>query len=220
MADVVQWGIDEFYAQLQNLENIAAGLKNRANANRLDLMHLWDATKTQPEPTRTKNQQLLNPLIHQNSVLRTQYLAPITAKFNEAVNAASAVIRQAGYQAPATLSGLGIAPVLIIVPTVAITAVVVALAWASVASKQLDVQNKNTQNVAAIINDHTLTPAQRTAELAALTSNQQAAAAAAKAAGAPPPGFDLTQLTPILIGIAAILVLPSLLPLIHPREGR
>lgn len=217
MADVAQWSIDQFYSAIQSVWALANKAKSDLGANRTTLMRLWDVTKTQAPDVAKKHQAVLTPLIHNNSVLRTQYLAPLMDKYKSAVNAGSGALRQAGFTAP-TLAGppatLGFIPV---VPLVAIAAIIVALSAASILNGWIATQRKNTDTAAAIIGDKTLTPEQRVAEVKALTDNLKAAATAA-AAQNPLKGFSLDSVVPVLGLIAAILIVPKLLPLL-PRRG-
>lgn len=211
MADVVQWSIDQFWAELQNLENIAVGLKNSLNANKLRLQGLWSQTTRDPDAARrAKNQALLQPLIHQNSVLRVSYLAPIVAKFNQAGNAAAAALRSAGYRVP-TLSGLGAA--IIIAPVAAVTIVVAALALAYIADRMTHSLNTSTDAVARVIGDPTTSVAEKDRLLASIKAEQEAVAKNK------PAGFDLGDVAPILLGVAAIMVLPTITRLIPSRRA-
>lgn len=212
MADPVQWTIDRFWAELQNLENIAVGLRNNLNANKARLQALYTKTRLDPDPVRrAHNQALLTPLIHQNSVLRLSYLQPIVSKFNQAVQAASAALKSAGYTTP-HLSGLGFA--VIVAPLAAVTILGVALSLAYVAERFTHTQNVNTDVVARIIDDPHTTVDEKQRLLDAIAREQEAAAKNK------PPGFDLKDLTPILFGVAAIMVLPTVLKFIPaPRSS-
>lgn len=202
MADVVQWTVTELFAGLQKIEDgfnkISADLK----ADQAQLTALWSQTKADTDATRrAQNQALLTPLIHQNSVLRLSYLAPIKDKYTSAVNAAADALRKAGYTAP-NLSGLGI--VVAIAPLAAVTAVTLALALLATAIVLTAAQRKNTATVAKLIGDPTTTPAQKQALLKAMTDANQSLP--------PPPGLDFGWLPWAIGGVLAIMVVPKLLP--------
>ena len=123
MPDVIQWGIDEFWGQLQALENAIVSEQNSLNADKAQLTSLYSVATRDPNPqSRAANQALLNPLIHRNSVLRLSYLQPVKDKFNQAVALASSALRAVGYTTP-NLSGLGVLP---LVPIAAVALVIVA----------------------------------------------------------------------------------------------
>jgi hypothetical protein len=220
---VAQWSIDQFYAALQSVWSLANKAKAGLAADRQQLIHLWSVTKTEDPATAAAHQATLNPLIHQNSVLRTQYLTPLAAKFQEAVNAGSRVLDQAGYKAPTLAgyneagTGLGIVPALVVVPAAAIAAIVVALSAASILANLTETQRKNTANAAAIIQDKSLTPAQRTAQLSALAAETKASAEAA-AKSNPFGGLDIGKLVPILGLVAIIMLGPQIMRMFPGRK--
>lgn len=202
MADVAQWTIDQLWTQLQKIQNgfnaVAADLK----ADQAQLTTLWSKTKADTNATRrAQNQALLTPLIHQNSVLRLSYLAPIKDKYTQAVNLAADALRKAGYTAP-NLSGLGFA--VVIAPLAAVTIVVTVLALLATAAVLTQSQRQNTATVARIVGDPNTTAAQKLAFLAALTQANKSLP--------PPPGLDLGWLPWAIGGVLAIMVVPKLLP--------
>lgn len=217
MANPVQWSIDQFYSALQSVWSLGTKAKSDLAADRTQLMHLWDVTKTQAPDVARAHQAILTPLIHQNSVLRTQYLAPLMDKYKTAVNAGSSALRAAGFTAP-TLAGYGMGAIPIIIPAVAIAAIIVALSAASIIANLTDAQRKNTATAAAIIGDASLTPAQRASELAALATSAKAVSEAATKNN-PFGGFNLGDVVPILALVAAILIVPKVLPLIPRRRA-
>jgi len=209
MPDVVQWGIDEFWAQLQALNDAITGVHNDLNADKAQLTSLYSQASRDPNPvTRAASQALLQPLIHQNSVLRLSYLQPVKDKFNQAVQAASSVLRSAGYTTP-TLSGLGIVP---LVPVIAVSLVVAALAAVVIVHDLTQAQRTRTQAAAQAM-AHATTPQ----EILALTEAQTAQQRADNQAH-PPLGFDFGSLVLPLGLVAAIVLLPSILKMLPKRS--
>jgi hypothetical protein len=212
MANVVQWTVSAFYAELKKLD--AAGRAEiAALASQKALL--------QAEYTKARNagnqvgMTFLQPLIHKNSELRLR-ARDYVAKFNELVGSVSALLRNAGLSVPATLSGLGVAPLAIIIPAAAVASL--GIIWGIVYTMQsgraaitkvLSSQGPALLRIAA---DPASTPEQKAAALAAYKKLLEDA-------GLPPPGADwLKDLTPILGLVALILLAPSLLRLL-PAKG-
>lgn len=201
MAGPIQMAADVFWAQIQNLETLSSRLKSDLAADRLKLMALYSVTRKDPNPKRAAaNQALLQPQIHRNSVLRMRY-AGLAAAFNKAVDAARGTLKRAGYAVPRNLDGLG-GP--IYVGALAVAAVATAFLIYQSIRTATDAQRRQTGIIERVINDPTLTPEQRIAELVGVKE----AAAAAR----PLFNFDLGQMVPILGLIALIAIGPSLLP--------
>jgi hypothetical protein len=195
MANVVQMGVDAFWAQLSKLETAAKRVRADLDADKAQLQAAYAATKTDPDPRRrTVSQAALQPLIHNNSVLRLRY-RDLAAKFNQAMAGAAAALKSAGLTTPPQL---GAVPVL--VPVVAVTALGVAFAIYQTVRLQTDAQRRATTAMLAIINDPNTTPEEKAI----------AAAALAKTATTRPPNL-FGDLVPILGLVAVILLGPQLL---------
>jgi hypothetical protein len=95
--------------------------------------------------------------------------------------------------------------------------VVLCLSAVSIITNLTAAQRRNTESVAAIINDQSLTPAQRTSELEAIAAQTKADAEAAEK------GNPFGGLTGALVPIAAIVALavfgPTLAKLIPGRRA-
>lgn len=207
MANVIQMGVSEFWRSLQDLQAKGKALRAQLDTNKLQLQHAWTLTVHDSNKARaTMHQAALQPLIHNNSVLRLKY-ADMAAKFNQAVNAAAGVLRQAGFDTP-NLAG----PELLLVPVVAVAAL--GIAWTLYASSHdaAMVQINRSNNVAAIVNNANLTPAQRAQALGILGAD-----ASKKPPGSDP--FNLDTLLPIAALVAAVVLLPPLLERL-PRPRR
>ena len=210
MANAVQWTIDQFYGQLQNLKGQIDAADAELQADKLQLQTMYSQMAAAYDPSRDA---FVAPLIHQNTVLRLTYLKPVKDKFNQAVAAASSAIRQAGYNTPG-MAGMGVAPLLIIVPVVAITAVLLGLEAINIVSTMTASQRARTSALIATLNDPSKSNADKAAVAAALdqdAKNQRAAN---------PPLLDPTQwITPLLI-IAAIVMAPTILRSVLPARGQ
>lgn len=202
MAGPVQWTIDQLWSGLQQIRNgfntVSADLK----ADQAELTRLWSATKKDGNAVRrAANQALLKPQIHRNSVLRLSWLAPVRDKYNQAVQLASNALRSAGYSTP-NLSGLGF--VFAIAPAAAVVLVVAALAILGTVAMLTQSQRTNTANIARIIGDPSTTAEQKAALLRALKEANDSLP--------PPPGLDFGALAWGLAAVAAIVIVPKLLP--------
>lgn len=200
MAGPVQWTVDQFWAQLQALQSQIDHVDAALKADKATLTRLYDTARRNMDPARDA---FLAPLIHRNSVLRLQYLAPVRTKFAQAVNSARAVLRKSGYTTP-QLSGLGVIP---LVPVVAATAVIVALAAVAIVWRLTESQISRTQAMARVFADPHTTPEQKLA-----LSRQMAAQIEQENKSTPPPlGFNLDNLLPIAALIAAVVLVPPIL---------
>lgn len=212
MAGAVQWTVDQFWAQLQALQNQINALSTSLNNDKAQLTDLYAFARREYDPAGAYDRAMLDPLVHHNSVLRLTYLAPVKAKFTEAVNAASSFLKSAGYTTP-TLSGLGIVPALVIVPVVAVAAVITALAAVAVVNRMTQAQIARTATVASIFTDTTTTPAQKQA-LAKSLQDQTKADAAAN-----PPLFDTSWIVPAAAIVAVIVLGPTILNMAKQRRA-
>lgn len=202
---VAQMGVNEFWGWLQDLSNKGAQLKAQLSTDRNQLMAAYTAARNDPDKVKgAAHMKALDPLVHNNSTLRLRY-RDLAGKFKEAVDAASSMLQRAGLTTP-TLTGLGVAPLIIL--GIAIAAA--AAAWGIYESVALatQAQRQATTALLAILSDPNASPE---AKLAA------ANALAKKAAEGNP--FDLSQVTPILIGVLAIMVAPQVLSMIKSRPA-
>ncbi len=199
----VQWTINQLWDGLARLRDgfnsVAADLKS----NQAELTRLWSATKADTNAARrAANQKLLQPLIHQNSVLRLSYLAPIRDKYNEAVKLAADALKRAGYTTPGGLSGLGV--VVAFAPLAAATLVVAALAILTTVTIATQAQRTNTASVARVIGNANLTPQQQQDLLDTINRTNRSLP--------PPPGLDFGWVPWAIGGVLAIMVVPKILP--------
>ena len=200
MASAVQWTVDRFWSELQALKSGIDAASSALEQNRTELAGMYARARAAYDPARDA---YLAPLIHRNTTLRITYLKPIRAKYNQAVNAAGAAIRRAGYTTPG-LAGLGLAPA-IIVPAVAVAAVVVALAAVAVVNRMTQAQITRTNTMARIMNGGG-TAAEKLALAKAITDSANAESRAN------PPLLDFGALALPLALVAAIVIVPRLLP--------
>lgn len=209
MAGAVQWSINQFWGQLQNLKSQIDQVDSTLRANKARLTALYSAARAANDPRRDA---MLGPLIHQNSVLRLTYLQPIKDKFNAAVKAADSALRSAGYTTP-QLNGLGV--VVAIAPAAAVTAVLLALAAVAVVMRLTQAQVTNTETVAKIIADPTTTPEQKLA----LAKGVAEATDKMNKSLPPPGGFDFGDLVPLAALVAIILLGPRILDMLPKRRA-
>jgi hypothetical protein len=205
MANIAQMAVNEFWASLKSLESVAKVEGAALEANRLKLIGASSAARKDPVKARSAQRQAaLAPLIHRNSELRMQY-RDLVGRFNSAVKSAAGVIRKVGLAAPDTLSGLGIAPAVILVPIVAVAAL--GTAWAIAYSIQESRRNldKATDLAIRVAGDPSATPEQRAAAMKILANAKETAPKG-------PLGLDLESLTVPLLIVAAILLVPKMLP--------
>jgi hypothetical protein len=213
MAGAIQWTVTEFWKQLQNVEGQIKRADAALQADKATLTALYSQARKQYEPAGSHDRAYLEPLIHQNSVLRLQYLAPVKAKFNEAVRAASAALRGAGYNTP-NLGGLGVAPALIVVPAVAVAALGVAIAAVAVVNRLTSVQVNRTATARAIFSDSSTSFDQKM-QLADKFKTELEAEKRAE----PPPVFDTGWIVPAAALIALIVLGPQLMRTLGGRRA-
>lgn len=210
MAGAAQWTVDAFYGELNKLaaagRDVIAGL----NAQKLTLQNAYTKARTSnDQPMMT----FLQPLIHKNSQLRLRY-RDYVAKFNEIVGAVSGFLRNAGLQVPATLSGLGLAPALIIIPATAV--VMAGIAWGIIHEMQSgkaaidNALKTQAPDLLAIAQDPTKSAAERDAALKAYNE-------LLRQAGIQPTDW-IKDLYPVLGLVALIVLAPSVMKLI-PQRG-
>jgi hypothetical protein len=153
---VTQLGVNEFWGLLQQLQSLGSHVKSDLSADRLQLMSLYNQARNDPDTARGgAAMKSLDPLVHNNSALRLKY-QDLATKFNQAVNGASSLLKKAGLTTP-TLSGLGIAPVVII--GVAVIALAAAFAIYETVRFGTDAQRRATTAMSALLADPNTTPA-------------------------------------------------------------
>lgn len=201
LVGVAQLGVNEFWGFLNQLSQLGKKVRDDLSADRLTLTSLYTQARNDTDKVRgAAHMKALDPVIHNNSVLRLRY-QDLVSKFNEAVAGASSMLKKAGLSTPA-LSGLGVAPIIIIAGA-ALVALAAAFTIYEAIRVATDAQRKATGALVKILSDPTATP------------EEKAAAAAALAKGA---GTNLFgDLTPLLGIIAVIVVAP---PLIRAFSGR
>jgi hypothetical protein len=208
MPNLVQMGVDQFWQSLTKLEGLAKAERARLNSDKLRLQAAWSATKRDTNAPRARQHQaILSPLISANSRARIDY-ASMVAKFNEAVNGAAGVLRQAGLRAQ-NLAG---PELLVLVPVVAVAALGVAWVIYARVHDEASRQGRLIDAASAIIGNPDSTPEQR----------QQAVNTISALANKKPPGqdpFNLDAILPIVGIVAAIVLLPPLIERL-PRARR
>jgi hypothetical protein len=206
---IAQMGVNDFWGLLQQLQSLGNQLKADLDADRSDLIDLYNTARSQPDPAVAQAQMsALDPLVHNNSSRRLQYQDLVT-KFNQAVNGASGLLNDAGLSTP-TLSGLGIAPLVLVAGAALLVA---AAAWGvyEAVRAATDAQRNSTNAMQQIIaNPTAYTPAE---------VQSAAAALAAQARNVNPDPFNLNALIPILGLVAAILLVPKILELLPKRRA-
>ena len=209
MSAVVQWSVEQFWGELQNLKAQLDRTDAALKADAKQLGTLYATLRARYDPMRDI---LVAPQIHRNTVLRTSYLNPVRAKYAQAVNAAAGVLRGAGYTVP-NLGEVGVLPA---VPVVAIAAVVVALSAVAIAWRLTEAQVNRTATIRAIFSDPHTTPEQK----AALAKSLQGSFDASTRNTPPPLGFDLGMLVPLAAIVAAIVLVPPILKMLPARSER
>lgn len=215
MPNPVQWTVDAFYGELKKLD--AAGRSEILALNEQKL-RLQDSYTLARNAGNKNVMDALKPLISKNSQMRLA-AADYKAKFNSLVNSVSGLLRKAGISVPPTLSGLGVAPALIIIPA----AVVVSLGicWGIVyrmTAGRTAVDHaleSNLPTLLAIARDMSRPPAERKAAMDSANKLMDNVDNAGKGDGV---SDMLGQLTPILGLVALIVVAPSLLRLLPGRR--
>jgi hypothetical protein len=202
---VAQMGVNEFWGWLQALSDNAKKVKADLEADRAQLMALYTNARNDTDKARgSAHMKALDPLVHNNSVLRLRY-QDLVAKFKSVVNGVAGALKKAGLSAP-TLSGLGLAPIVIALGLI----LAAATAWGIYESLAVATasQRKATDALAHCASDPTLSPEQRAKCLDALKKGA--------AAGNP---FDLSKITPILVAVLAIMVAPQILSMVKARRA-
>jgi hypothetical protein len=214
MASPIQWTVTEFWNQLQNVENQIHAVDSALQADKATLTALYSQARKEYDPAGAHDRAYLEPLIHQNSVLRLTYLAPVKSKFNGAVAAASAALKKAGYTTP-NLSGLGVVPAVVIVPAIAVAALGIAAAAVLIVNTLTQSQRNRTATALAIFGDPNTTPEQKL-QLAGAFQNEMATE---KKTAPPPLGFDTSWILPTAAVIALIVLGPQLLRAFGPKRA-
>jgi len=213
MAGPVQWTVTQFWNQLQNVENQIHSVESALLADKATLTALYSQARKEYDPAGAHDRAYLEPLIHHNSVLRLSYLAPVKEKFNSAVSAASSALKRAGYTTP-NLSGLGVAPAVIIVPTVAVAALGIAAAAVLIVNSLTQSQRNRTATALAIFGDPNTTPEQKLALAAGFQKEMEK-----EKQTAPPPPFDTSWILPAVAVVALIVLGPQLLRVFGPKRA-
>jgi hypothetical protein len=211
MAGAVQWTIDQLWSGLQQLENQITSVESTLNANKAELTSLYAQARAEYDPAGAHDRAMLDPLVHQNTVLRLSYLAPIKARFNQAVQLAATALRGAGYSTP-QLTGLGV--VIAIAPVAAVTLVLVALTAIAVVYRLTQAQTDRTATMRALFTDASATPAQKLALAAAMKQQTEADTHAN-----PPLGLDFGAMVLPLGILAVILLAPQVLQTFRSRRA-
>jgi len=214
MTDPVQWTVTAFWKQLQNVQNQIHAADSALQADKATLTALYAQARQEYDPAGAHDRAYLEPLIHQNSVIRLSYLAPVKAKFNEAVSAASGALKRAGYTTP-NLFGLGAVPAVVIVPAVAVTALGLAAAAVAIVYRMTESQVNRTATARAIFSDPN-TSAQEKLQLAGAFQDEMAKE---KATQPPLLGIDLGWILPTAVVVALIVLGPQLLRAFGPRRA-
>jgi hypothetical protein len=197
---VAQMGVNEFWGWLQALSTNAKKVKADLDADRSQLMMLYSDARNDTDKARgAAHMKALDPLVHNNSALRLRYL-DLVAKFKGVVNGVASALKAAGLSTP-ELSGLGVAPAVIAIGLI----VAAAAAWGvyETVAVATAAQRKATNALANILADPSASDQEKLV----------AAQALAKQAAQSNP-FDLGKLTPILIGVLAIMVAPTVLSMV------
>ena len=217
MSDLIgragQMAVNAFWASVMKLEVASKSLRANLEANKLRLQRAYTEARQDPDPDRsTERRRLLDPMISENSRSRMKY-RQLVSKFNEAVNKAREILRGAGLTIPDTLDGLGVAPLLIIVPAVAVTALGVAWAHYGSIAKSVSLQNK-ALDAALQISENP--------DAFSASDVRGARAAIMKQAGSQPRAAPdmFSNLVPLAAIIAIIVVGPSVIQAIKPLRRR
>jgi hypothetical protein len=214
MAGPVQVTVTAFWQQLQKVKDQIKAVEAKLQADKATLTVLYSEARKQYEPAGSHDRAYLDPLIHNNSVLRMSYLAPVKSKFNEAVAAASSALKSAGYTTPG-LSGMGAVPVVIIVPAIAVAALGIAAAAVLIVNRLTEAQINRTATARAIFSDPNTSPEQKL-QLAGEFQKQMKS----EKDNAPPLlGFDTSWILPTAAVIALIVLGPQLLRAFGPRRA-
>jgi hypothetical protein len=212
VANVVQMTVDAFHRELDKLETAARAEAQGLEAQKLALQNAYSAARTSGS---VATRRFLEPLIHRNSQLRLRYRDAV-AKFNALVNGARSLLAKVGVKVPDELTqGLGVAPALLIaIP--ATLAILLAGAWAVIREvnsgrRAVDEALKSEgPRLLAIANDPTRTPEERAQALSAYTTIIKKANQG---------GFNFGDLTPILLAVGAIVLLPPILEMVNRRRA-
>lgn len=219
MANPVQWGVDELYAMLNQ---IVAGAQAEAAQISINNQHLIDLNaQVQALPASAQKTELLSWI--RSSVQRQAEIVGnyrnLSANFASLAAKAKAWLTSVGITPSVPgLSGLGVAPALILVPVA--LAALAATAWAAVAY----IHAKNAAQVAAI--------SAHNAALAALVSRGASVAdilalekqSAAEVAATAPKGGDPLSSASGLIGMlilagAVVMFAPMVRDMISKRRA-
>ena len=226
-----QMTVDVFWDQLQLLETNLRGDQSVLDLDKLRLQRQYTSARNDQNRQRgAARMTALQPAIHRNSQDRIDHQNAI-AKYNAAVNAASKDLASAGLSAQ-TLSGLGVAPALIVVGVVAVAALGIAIAvWArnhdNIMSHQRDndILIAHDKALAAVIASPSVSAADRSAAVRAMTA---ATAPLARQAATPPDTSPdplglkgiLSSATPIIALVALMVLAPPIIEAAGSRGGK
>lgn len=208
-----------FWSRLQDLESKLRADQAVLDSDRLRLQRAYSAARNDPDAERSaRRRAALAPAIHRNSKDRLDH-REVLAKYNKAAAAARDDLAKIGVRVP-TLSGLGVAPV-VIVGVVAVTLLGAAFAaWAinhdNILSHQSDTDALIAQDRAAasIVTSPNATADQKSQALAIMKSGQKTLD---KAVSTPKPADPfgianaLQALVPVLGLVAIIAIAPKLI---------
>lgn len=209
MAGAIQWTVDQFWRQVQTLQSQIATADQALRDDAKRLGALYRERGAQYDPSRDV---YIAPLIHRNNVIRINYLGPVKAKFNQAMNAARGILSAAGYTVPGSLGALGDP---FVVPAIAVAAIVVAISAIIVVNRLTAAQLQRTAMLTKIYTDPSMTPADK--QKAADTLRAQTDA---EARAMPPPLFDFGSLVPVAAIAAAIVLGPQILSMMKAPRPR
>jgi hypothetical protein len=208
VANLAQMAVDKFWKSVMQLEQAGRDERAKMVATRQKLIVAAHEARTDPDPDRSKARMaLLNPLIHENSVVRMRY-RDLAAKFNSAVHGARGVLAKAGLTVPHDLSGLGqieTTAAVILVPVVAVAAL--GLGWEiyNTVKAQNQANTDAVDEAIRVSRDPSASPADVSAARSSIM----------RRAATPPPAhqglFDVSSLVPLAAMVAAIVIVPPLL---------
>lgn len=209
MAGAVQWTINQLWTGIQTLYDRIKQVEASLNQDKDELTALYSYARQQYEPAGAHDRSLIEPLIHQNSVLRLTYLAPIKAKYVQAAKLASDALKRAGYTTPG-LSGMG--AVLAIAPAAAVVIVIAALASVATVALLTQAQRIRTSAIKALIGDPNATPTEKAQLLQQIEDEL-----AQENKGRP---FNTDWIVPAIGLVALILLGPQLMRMVGTRRAQ
>jgi hypothetical protein len=218
MAGAVQWGVDQLYAMLSQIVNGAQQERAQISMNNQHLIDLNGTVQALPaSPQKSAMQAWIKSSVQRQAVIVGSYRS-LSANFARLAAQAKAWLTSIGVTPSVPqLSGLGIAPALILVPVA--MAALAATAWAAVAwihqqnAAQIAAIGAHNQALAALVSRGATV-----AEIQAFERTSAAEVAAAAPKGADPFGQIQGILGLAIVGGALFLFAPLLKGLI-PKRG-